>query len=46
MDEDFLWFDDTLSFNDEELLKSKNKLSSYVKVDLDNNPDILSSFIS
>ena len=46
MGEDFLWFDDVLSFNDEELLKSKNKLGSYVKVNLDEDPDILLEFIN
>lgn len=45
MDEDFLWFDDVLSWGDEKALESKGKLSSYVKVDLDENPDILSEFI-
>lgn len=46
MDEDFLWFDDTLSWGEEQELRKNNKLRSYVKVDLDNNPDILSTFIS
>lgn len=45
MDEDFLWFDDTLSWGEEQELKRNNKMGSYVKVDLDSNPDILSKFL-
>ena len=41
MDEDFLWFDDTLSWGEEKALKENNKLSSHVKVNLDSNPDFL-----
>ena len=46
MDEDFLWFDDTLYPVDEQALESKNKLDSYIKVDLIENPDILLEFVS
>ena len=46
MDEDFLWFDDTLSWGEEQELKKNNKIKCYAKVDLDNNPDILSTYIS
>lgn len=45
MDEDFLWFDDVLSWGDEKALESKGKLNSHVKVNLDDNPDILLDFI-
>jgi len=45
MSEDFLWFDDVLSWGDEKALNVKGKLNSYVKVDLDENPDILAEFI-
>jgi hypothetical protein len=45
MDEDFLWFDDSLSWGEEEALKAKNKLDSHVLVNLDENPDILLEFI-
>ena len=45
MDEDFLWFDDALSFDDEKLLREKGKLESYVGVNLDLEPDILKEFI-
>ena len=40
MNEDFLWFDDTLSWGEEQELKKHNKVSSYVKVNLDKDPDI------
>ena len=46
MDEDFLWFDDTLYPGDEQALESKNKLDSYIKVDLIDNPDTLLDFVS
>lgn len=45
MDEDFLWFDDVLSDGEEKALREKNKLASYVKVDLDKDPDFLEKFI-
>ncbi len=45
MDEDFLWFDDTLSWGEEKALKKYDKLNSHVKVDLDNNPDIFLEYI-
>src|SRR3989344_5197945 len=35
MDEYFLWFDDTLSWGEEKALREHDKLTSYVKVDLD-----------
>jgi hypothetical protein len=44
MDEDFLWFDDVLSWGDEKALQAKNKLGSFVKMDLDENPDVLLKF--
>ena len=46
MDEDFLWFDDTLSDLEEKALVAKGKLGSHIKVDLDENPNILLEFIS
>lgn len=45
-DEDFLWFDDTLSDLEEKALVAKGRLGLYVKVDLDEDPDILLDFIS
>lgn len=45
MNEDFLWFDDTLSWGEEKALKENNKLNSHVKINLDDNPDILLEFI-
>ena len=45
MNEDFLWFDDVLSWGEERALQAKNKLNSHVKIDLDKNPDILLEFI-
>lgn len=45
MSEDFLWFDDTLSWGEERELKKHNKLSSHVKVDLDTHPDFLLDYI-
>ena len=45
MEEDFLWFDDVLSWGDEKALEKKGKLGSYIKVDLDENPNILLEFI-
>ncbi len=45
MSEDFIWFDDTLSWGEEKELEKNNKLGSHVKVDLDDNPDILLEFI-
>jgi len=45
MNEDFLWFDDTLSWGEEQELKKHNKVSSYVKVNLDKDPDILKEFL-
>ncbi len=44
MDEEFLWFDDSLSWGEEEALKAKNKLSSHVKIDIYENPDVLLDF--
>lgn len=46
MDEDFLWFDDTLAWGEEKALQAKNKLSSFVKVDLGKNPSALLGFIT
>ncbi len=45
MDEDFLWFDDAPTWVDVDTLKKHNKLESLVKVNLDENPDILSEFL-
>ena len=45
MSNEFLWFDDSLSYGEEKVLKEHNKLGSYVKVDLDKNPDILREFV-
>lgn len=45
MNEDFLWFDDAPTWEDTENLKKHNKLESLVRVNLDENPDILSEFI-
>ena len=45
MDEDFLWFDDVLSFDEEKQLREKGKLESFVRVNLDLEPDILKEFI-
>ena len=45
MDEDFLWFDDTLSWGEEKALKDNNKLTSHVKVNLDDKPNFLLDFI-
>ena len=43
--DDFLWFDDYLTWEDENVLKSANKLSSFVRVNLDENPDIFLNYI-
>lgn len=45
MNEDFLWFDDAPTWGDIENLKKYNKLDSLVRVNLDENPDILSEFL-
>lgn len=45
MTEDFLWFDDTLSFDEEKQLREKGKLESFVRVNLDLEPDILKEFV-
>jgi hypothetical protein len=45
MSEDFLWFDDTLSWGEEKALKDKNKLDSHIKVNLDEKPDFLMEVI-
>jgi len=45
MDEDFLWFDDSLFPEEEQQLKDKNKLGSFVRMDLENDPNILSDFL-
>ncbi len=43
--EDFLWFDDTLMPEEEDVLRKAGKLGSFIKVDLDENPDILLDFV-
>jgi len=45
MNEDFLWFDDAPTWGDIENLKKHNKLDSLIRVNLDENPDILSEFL-
>jgi hypothetical protein len=45
MNEDFLWFDDDPTPEDIENLKRHNKLGSLIKVNLDENPDILGEFL-
>ena len=45
MNEDFLWFDDTLSWGEENALKDNSKLNSHVKVNLDDKPNFLLDFI-
>jgi hypothetical protein len=45
MDEDFLWFDDQLSFDEEKQLREKGKLESFVRVNLELDPDILREFV-
>lgn len=42
----FLWFDDTLLPSEEKVLNSNNKMASYIKVDLDSDPDIFKNFLS
>ncbi len=44
MNEDFLWFDDDPTLEDIESLKKHNKLDSLIRVNLDENPDILKEF--
>ena len=44
MNEDFLWFDDAPTWGDIENLKKHNKLDSLIRVNLDENPDILKEF--
>ncbi|KKS62584.1 MAG: hypothetical protein UV28_C0008G0004 [Candidatus Collierbacteria bacterium GW2011_GWE2_42_48] len=45
MASDFVWLDDTLSWGEEETLKSNNKLDSHITIDLDKNPDVLKDLI-
>jgi hypothetical protein len=45
MDEDFLWFDDAPTAEDIKELRKHNKLDSLIKVNLDENPDILKEFL-
>ena len=46
MNEDFLWFDDAPTWGDIDALKKHNKLESFVRVNLDEDPDILKNFIT
>ncbi len=39
LDEDFLWFDDVLTSSEEKDLEKAGKLGSYIKVNLEENPD-------
>ena len=45
MKEDFLWFDDVLSYTDEKTLIAHGKQKAFVQVDLKTNPSILATFI-
>ena len=45
MSNDFLWFEDSPTWGDIDALKKHNKLESLVRVNLDENPDILSEFL-
>jgi len=42
---DFLWFDDYLFEEEVKVLKEKNKLDSWIKIDLSKNPDQLEDLI-
>ena len=46
MNEDFLWFDDDPTLEDIENLKKHNKLDSLIRVNLDENPDILKNYLN
>lgn len=45
LDEDFMWFDDTLMQTEEKMLREKGKLDSFVLVDIDKNPDFFKDYL-
>lgn len=45
MEEDFLWFEDAPSWNDLDKLKKYNKMDSLVRVNLDEDPDVLGRYL-
>lgn len=45
-DKEFLWFDDYLLLVEQNILKEHNIFSSWIKVDLKNDPDQLLTFTS
>ncbi len=45
LNEDFIWFDDILTYGEQKVLEKYNKLGSFVKVDFKDNPDIFLDFI-
>ncbi len=45
MSEDFLWFDDAPMSEDLKALKDNNKKDSFVRVNLDEDPDVLERYL-
>lgn len=43
---DFLWFDDLLMPSDEQILIKRNKLQSFIKVDLKKYPDFYANYMN
>ena len=46
LDEEFLWFDDTLMDSEEKILREKGKLDSFVYVNIEKNPDYLKDYLN